>query len=234
MLNRVLALRVELAVLLREHQHCHVDCFENSEFIFVLAHMAYFFGALNHFNQQMQDGGVNIIEAEEHLKAFEKKIELWKRPTKNANFANFSLLDDCMSEIEDVPGNISVPTELKQAIILRLDKPIKSLDGYFPNRESYPTWIRQPFTFSVDKADVIDKYLDEIIELQQSQVQQQLFRTTMLSTFLCHQIVAFPLLPKKALEILISFVTMYLCEKSFSTMVDINTKKGTDFVAKMT
>ena len=71
--NRVLALRVELAVLLREHQHCHVDCFENSESIFVLAHMADFFGALNHFNQQMQDGGVNIIEAEEHLKAFEKK-----------------------------------------------------------------------------------------------------------------------------------------------------------------
>ena len=113
-------------------------------------------------------------------------------------------------------GNISVPTELKQA---------KILDGYFPNRESYPAWVRQSFTFSVDKADVNDKYLDEIIELQQSQVQQQLFRTTTLSTFWCHQIVAFPLLAKKALAILIPFVTTYLCENSFSTMVDIKTKK---------
>ena len=69
-LNRVFALRVELPVFLREHQHCHVDCFENSEFILVLAYMADIFGALN---QQMQGGGVNIIEAEEHLKAFEKK-----------------------------------------------------------------------------------------------------------------------------------------------------------------
>ena len=66
-LNRVLALRVELAVFLREHQHCHADCFENSEFIFVLAYMADIFGA---FNQQMQSGGVNLIEAQEHLKAF--------------------------------------------------------------------------------------------------------------------------------------------------------------------
>ena len=67
-------------------------------------------------------------------------------------------------------GNISVPTELKQAISLHLDELKKSLNGYFPIRESYPAWVRQPFMFSVDKADVNDKYLDEIIELQQSQV----------------------------------------------------------------
>ena len=72
-LNRVFALRVELAVFLREHQHCHSNCFENSEFILVLAYMAGIFGALNHLNQQMQGSGVNIIKAEEHLKAFEKK-----------------------------------------------------------------------------------------------------------------------------------------------------------------
>ena len=122
-------------------------------------------------------------------------------------------------------GNIFVSTELKQAISLHLDELTNSLDGYLLNRESCPAWIRQPFTFSVDKADVNDKYLDEIIELQQSQVQQQLFRTTTLSTFWCHQIVAYLLLLKKALEILISFVTTYLCKKPFSTMVDIKTKK---------
>ena len=67
MLNRVFALRVELAMFLQEHQHCHAGCFENSEFILVLAYMADIFGALY---QQMQGGEVNIIEAEEHLKAF--------------------------------------------------------------------------------------------------------------------------------------------------------------------
>ena len=60
-LNRVFVLCVGLAVFLREHQHCYADCFENSEFILVLAYMADIFGALN---QQMQNGGVNIIEAE--------------------------------------------------------------------------------------------------------------------------------------------------------------------------
>ena len=63
----------ELAVFLPEHQYCHAGFFENSEFILVLTYMADSFGALNHLIQQMQGGGVNIIKAEEHLKAFQKK-----------------------------------------------------------------------------------------------------------------------------------------------------------------
>ena len=35
-LNRVFTLRVKLAVLLREHQHRHAGCLENSEFILIL------------------------------------------------------------------------------------------------------------------------------------------------------------------------------------------------------
>ena len=97
----------------------------------------------------------------------------------------------------------------------------------------YPT-RKIRFTFSVVTADVNDEYLDEIIELQQSQVQQQLFRTTTLSTFWCHQIAAYPLKTKKALEILISFITTYryLCEHSFSRMVDKNEEKEQTLLRK--
>ncbi|XP_070409501.1 protein FAM200C-like isoform X1 [Nothobranchius furzeri] len=93
--NRVFAMRVELAQSLQEHQHCHADCFKDSEFILILAYMADIFAALNHLNQQMQGGGVNIMEAEENLKAFQKKLPLWKRRAESNNFANFPLLDDC-------------------------------------------------------------------------------------------------------------------------------------------
>ncbi|XP_063844736.1 protein FAM200C-like [Scylla paramamosain] len=51
-----------------EQQHCHADCFENSEFILILVYMADIFDALNHLNQQMQGGGANIIKVEEKLK----------------------------------------------------------------------------------------------------------------------------------------------------------------------
>ena len=51
MLNRVFTLRVELAMLLREHHHRHADCFKNSEFILILAYMVDIFDALNNLNQ---------------------------------------------------------------------------------------------------------------------------------------------------------------------------------------
>ncbi|XP_073524942.1 protein FAM200C-like [Phyllobates terribilis] len=225
-LNCVFAMHVELALFLQEHQHCHADCFKNPEFILILAYMADIFAALNHLNQQMQGGGVNIMEAEENLKAFKKKLPLWKQRTENNNFANFPLLDDCVSKIEDVSGigDISVSMELKQTIATHLDELAKSLDGYFPTRESYPAWVRQPFTFAVETADVNYEYLDVIIEIQQSQVQQQLFRTTTLSTFWCRQLEKYPIIAKKALEFFIPFVTTYLWEQSFSRMLDIKTK----------
>lgn len=127
------------------------------------------------------------------------------------------MLDDYVTKIEDVSGigDISVPADLKQAIAKHLDELTKSLDGYFPNRESYPVWVRQPFTFSIATVDVNDEYLDEIIELQQSQIQQQLFRTTTLSTFWCHQMVAYPRIAKKALEVLIPFVKHFFANNPF-------------------
>ncbi|KAF2344154.1 hypothetical protein FHG87_025090 [Trinorchestia longiramus] len=87
------------------------------------------------------------------------------------------------------------------------------------------TWVRQPFTFSVERTDVNDEYLDEIIEIQQSQVQQQFFRTTTLSMFWCQLMVTYPGIAEKALEIFIPFVTTHLYEQSFSRMLDIKTKK---------
>ncbi|KAF2348918.1 hypothetical protein FHG87_020325 [Trinorchestia longiramus] len=62
---------------------------------------------------------------------------------ENNNFADFPLLHDCVSQIEDVSGigDISVPAELKQTIATHLDGLAKSLDGYYPTRESYPAWV---------------------------------------------------------------------------------------------
>ena len=170
MLSRVFALRTQLAVLLREQQHRHADCFKSYKFILILAYMADIFDVFNNFNKQMQGGEVNIIEAEKHLKAFQKKLALWKRRMENDNFVNFPLFNDCLNKIEDASGNkdIFVPRELKQAISMHLDQLAKSLDGYFPTRESHPACIRQPFTFSVDTVDVNDEYLVEIIELQRA------------------------------------------------------------------
>lgn len=139
-----------------------------SEFTLILSYMAIIFDALNHLNKQMQGSGVNIIEAAENLKAFQKKLPLCKRRTQNDYFANFLLVDDCASKVKDEfwIGDIFASGDLKKTIAMHLNELSKSLDGYFPTRESYPVWVRQPFTFSLAKEDVNKEYFDEIFEFK--------------------------------------------------------------------
>ena len=40
--------------------------------------MVNIFDAFNHLDQQIQSGGVNIVEEKKHSKAFQKKLLPWK------------------------------------------------------------------------------------------------------------------------------------------------------------
>uniref|UniRef100_UPI00358F684C uncharacterized protein n=1 Tax=Myxine glutinosa TaxID=7769 RepID=UPI00358F684C len=68
------------------------------------------------------------------------------RRTDNDNFVNLSLLDECVSGIEDESevGGTALPGELKHAIATHLDELGKSFDGYFPDQEQYPAWYKIP------------------------------------------------------------------------------------------
>ena len=117
-------------------------------------------------------------------------------------------------------GDISVPGELKQVIAVHLDELAKSLDRYFPTRESYPAWVRQPFTFSVATADVnsLTKSLNfsRASFNNNSSEQQRSQRFGVTKSY--HTL----LLLRKPLRY---SHHLYLCEQSFSRMVDIKTKK---------
>ena len=91
-MNRVFALSAELLEFLKSHNHRQSKHFEDSSFIFILAFLADIFGALNQLNCQMQGDGKNVIEAEEKMSAFQRKLKLWRQRLENNNFANFPLL----------------------------------------------------------------------------------------------------------------------------------------------
>lgn len=77
-------------------------------------------------------GGVNIIEAEENLKDFQKSYSYGNAEHKMINSQTFFLLGDCVSHVnhEFGIGDISVPVEPKKAIAMHLDEIPKFIDGY--------------------------------------------------------------------------------------------------------
>ena len=65
----------------------------------------------------------------------------------NDTFANFPLLDNCVSKTESVSGISGMYPAI------HLDELAKSFEGYFSNTEPYSSWRRQLFAFSVATAD---------------------------------------------------------------------------------
>ena len=233
-MNRVFALRAELLEFLKSHNHQHSKHFEDSSFILTLAFLADIFGALNQLSCQMQGGGIKVVEAEEKTNAFQRKLKLWRQRLENHNFANFPLLDEVVSNgsaisievsFNELQGLLPVFTEHSQKLQ-------RLFENCFPERMQYPAWVRRPFSYDTTTADVNSLYTDDIIELQESEVKKRDFNTTNLQTFWCHQIEGYPLIAKVALEILMPFVTTYLCEHAFSILVYVKAKKRNRLACK--
>jgi len=58
---------------------------------------------------------------------------------------------------------------------------------YFTDRRQYPAWIRQPFVFDTTTADRNLRCVDDMSELQESEIQKHTFSTTNRHSFWCHQ-----------------------------------------------
>ena len=101
-----------------------------------------------------------------------------------------------------------------------------SFDGYFPNGDLNVRdgCIRDPFLFNLDLIEDGDMAKDELIELKENQKVKMVFDSMELTTFWCHQLKVFLLLTERALNVVVPFVTTYLCESGFSALLHIKKK----------
>ena len=194
---------------MKSQNHRHCKQFEDSSFILTFAFLADIFGALNQLSFQIQGGGKNVIEAEEKMSAFKRKLKLRRQRLENNNF---SLLDEEVSNGSAINDEVSCNKlqGLLPVFTEHLKKLQRSFENYFPEQMQYPAWVRQLFSYVTTTADINSPYTDDIIELQESEVKKRDFNTTNLQRFWCQQMESYPLIAKVPLEVLMPFVTTYL------------------------
>ena len=148
-------------------------------------------------------------------------MKLRREQLKNHNFANFPLLDEGVSNSFEINDEVSCNKlqGLLPVFTEHLQKLQRSFENYSPEQMQYPVWVRQPFSYDTTTADINNPYTDDIIELQESEVKKGDFNTTNLQRFWCQQIEGYYLIAKVALEVLMPFVTTYLCEHAFFILV---------------
>ena len=110
---------------------------------------------------------------------------------------------------------------LVDQICTHLDGLTTSFDGYFSygDLNVVSGWIRDPFLFNLNSIEDEDMAKVELIDLKRNQKVIMEFDSMELTTFWCHQLNVFPLLAERALNVVVPFVTTYLCESDFSALL---------------
>ena len=217
-LNRVFELRTEVEIFLRDRDSKLCEDFADPKFIACLGYLSDIFTHLNQVNKQLQGTSVTIVEASEKMTALQTKLDLWARRVHQSNFANFPNLDEVISER---PG---VLPEINEDITEHLKILKNHFTGYF-SKDMIPTerWIIRPFATELSEMKDDDPAIDELIDLQSSATLREEFEKVGVD-FWVKLADSFPLLTQRAFQVLVPFVTTYLCESGFSSLVAMKTK----------
>ena len=125
-----------------------------------------------------------------------------------------------------------MPDHIKNGILEHLSALESELERYFPKTTDEDLdFVRNPFKYLVEK--LADDCQDKFLELINNSTARQEYEEKLLSQFWVAMKDSHPKTTEKALHILIPFVSTYLCESGFSSLLQIKSKQKIDFVLKM-
>lgn len=169
----------------------------------------------------MQGKCTNIIKYVDYLSAFKNKIQNWKRKIKLSRCSMFEELSSLFTTDND---DETVPESIRTEIVQHLTALEDEFERYFPeiNGDELDL-VRNPFRLQVEK--IPDEYQDEFLELKMDSSAKDIFDEKSLTEFWPLMINSYPKVTEKALRALIPFVSTYLCESGFPTLLQIKSKQ---------
>jgi hypothetical protein len=222
-LTRLVELREEVAIYLHEHKHdVYTSNLRDVKYVVLLTYLADIFLKLNDLNLQLQGtNGIDIFSVHGKIKAFTKKLILWKNNVQDYKYDCFDTFQTFIIENEVTPNN-----DLISLIIEHLDRLKENFDFDFyeemKNLEKY-TWVKNPFQSGL-VTGISTIANEELIELFEDSVVKLHFDGTKLLQFWLSVQNTYPTLHTAALKVLLPFTTSYLCEVGFSSMIAIKNK----------
>ncbi|XP_042227387.1 protein ZBED8-like [Homarus americanus] len=132
-LKRLIELRAEVSLFLKEKESPLSQQFDSEEFIHGLAYLADIFGHMNEVNLAIQGPGVTFLDAAERLQAFLAKLPLWKRRLEADNYANFPMLEEVLLQ-DGIESDKALSISLQAEFCRHLDTLQNYFKGFFCSR----------------------------------------------------------------------------------------------------
>ncbi|UYV69664.1 hypothetical protein LAZ67_7000157 [Cordylochernes scorpioides] len=217
-LSRVLELKDEMKMFFEQDKNYEfVLLLEDKIWCTKLAYLSDIFVIFNKINSSIQGPNENILTSTDKLVGFQKQITLWKKKAQEGNLERFeSVPKDCYKDIKIIV--IDHLTALEERII-----------HYFPKLDIQKyDWVRNPF--HITDTSVYDLNLNEEEELILPNNRDLISKHSeeSINSFWININCDYPLIAKRALNILLQFSTSYLCEFGFSALVILKRKREQD------
>jgi len=149
-------------------------------------------------------------------------LKFWRDEIKRGEAGVFSTLNDFLTESNSKMDD----TDFKKDIEVHLNSLIDNFDKYYPENEEIvkDDWIRDPFFARDLPAHFDHKENEELIDLVTDVSLQANFMKEELADFWLRRRATHSLLSDLALKFIMPFVTSYLCEQGFSSMLYVKNK----------
>jgi hypothetical protein len=219
-------LRAEVRAFLLERPFHLESQLTNKNWLFRLAYLTEIFSKLNEVNLSLQGKQITVFTANDKIKAFKRKLQFWLSSVENGQF-------DCFLTLKEFSEEMSakeLPQEIVNDIVKHLRVMCDSVTQYFPNEWNSnlekDSWVKNPFiTRIIEKPQSLScQEYEKLIDLISDSSLKVIFEKQPVSEFWCSLNQEYTELSKKAVSILLPFVSTYLCETGFSTYVSTKTK----------
>lgn len=216
-LRRVVELKNELRIFLLDSSPTLATLFLDEKWLLILCYLADVFEKLNELNVSLQGRNSNIFILSDKVLAFKRKLELWKAQMDKGNCEMFHCLNEFLEENElDI-------CQISGIVVEHLQNLRQKFEGRFPQPSTENDWIRSPFETNVT-AHLSTAEQEELIELSSDRILRNEFKSKSLENFWVQIRNEYPILSRKAVDLLLPFASTYLCESTFSAMASVKTK----------
>ena len=183
----------------------------------ILSYLVDIFDAQNMLNKNLQGKDLTVCEFIAKVKAFLAKLRLWRGNTCSGTFSVFSTVTEFLRQNPQIET-----TRFSKLVTEHLMKLEKEIDGYFSSLgEDEVAYLRNPSTRTLQAGTGMQ---EELIELQHDGFARDVYSEKNLGDFWFTMCKLYKRIAEPAIQALLLFPSTWLCESTFSVMLEIKSK----------
>jgi len=160
---------------------------------------------------------VTVADVHDKLMGLSARMDIWTSRMKSGSDSSFPILEEHL-----LMNDVELPVVMRDIIIRHLDTLAAEFRSYFDNSPLPVPWLKDPFNTKIDPST---EEAEELTNFQVSSATKIVYKNKEnFPDFWLSVHESYPILSRKASDILVQFATTYLCEAGFSNLVLIKTK----------